>query len=94
VALQECASYTGRKDLDARRELALMFAFPPYGLYVLVGRLPEQIRAVQTTASQPTDKALDCAPLFLNPLLVFSLPVLAALYQDALNRVWTSAESK
>jgi hypothetical protein len=87
-ALQECADYTSRKDIDSRTELALMLIFPPYALFVAAFRLPELIRAAQLQAQQPEASVLTHAPLFLSPFLALGLPFLTAAYQDVLNRIW------
>jgi hypothetical protein len=87
-ALQECADFTGRKDIDSRTELALMLVFPPYALFVAAFRLPELIRATQIQAQQPEASVLTQAPLFLSPFLAVGLPFLTGAYQDVLNRVW------
>ena len=88
--IQECATFTGRKDINARIDLALMLAFPPYSVYVSAFRLPELIRAVQVQAKQPEAGALAVAPFFIIPCLAPALPFLAMAYQDALNQVWVS----
>ena len=88
--IQECADFTGRKDINARIDLALMLVLPPYALYVSAFRLPELIRAVQVQAKQPEAGALAVAPFFIIPCLAPALPLLAMAYQDALNQVWVS----
>ena len=50
-SIQECAAFTGRKDINARIELALMLALPGYWIYVAAFRLPEMIRAAQRKPS-------------------------------------------
>lgn len=89
--LQECAAYTGRKDITARIDLALMLVLPPWAIYVSTFRLPEMIRAAQVQANQPEAGALSVAPFFVIPCLAPALPFLAMAYQDALNQVWVSA---
>jgi hypothetical protein len=89
--LQECAAYTGRKDITARIDLALMLVLPPWAVYVSAFRLPEMIRAAQVQAKQPEAGALSVAPFFIIPCLAPGLPFLAMAYQDALNQVWVSA---
>ena len=88
--IQECAAFTGRKDIKARIDLALMLVLPPYAVYVSAFRLPEMIRAVQVQAKQPEAGALAVAPFFIIPCLAPALPFLAMAYQDALNQVWIS----
>ena len=88
--IQDCAAYTGRKDIKARIDLALMLVVPPYAIYVSAFRLPEMIRAVQVQAKQPEAGALAIAPFFIIPCLAPGLPLLAMAYQDALNQVWVS----
>jgi GYF domain 2/Domain of unknown function (DUF4234) len=89
--LQECAGYTGRKDITARTDLALMLVLPPWAIYVSAFRLPDLIRAAQVQAKQPEAGALSVAPFFIIPCLAPGLPFLAMAYQDALNQVWVSA---
>ena len=88
--IRECAAFTGRKDVDARVEVALMLVIPFYAIYVSAFRLPEMIRAVQVQAKQPEAGALAVAPFFVIPCLAPALPFLAMAYQDALNQVWVS----
>jgi len=91
--IQECTAYTGRTDISARVELSLMFALPPYAIYVSAFRVPELIRAVQVQAKQPEAGALAVAPFFVIPCLAMALPFLAMAYQDALNQVWMSGST-
>ena len=88
--LQECAAYTGRKDVAARTDLTLMLVLPPYAIYISAFRLPEMIRAAQAQAKQPEAGVLAVAPFFIIPCLAPGLPFLAMAYQDALNQVWVS----
>ncbi len=88
--IQECAAFTGRKDINARIELSLMLVLPLYTNYVSAFRLPEMIRAVQVQAKQPEAGALAVAPFFIIPCFAPALPFLAMAYQDALNQVWVS----
>lgn len=90
-AITDCAAYTGRKDVNARVELALMLVFPPYAVYVVAFRLPEMIRAAQVQAKQPEAGVLSVAPFFIVPCLAPGLPFVAMAYQDALNQVWVSS---
>jgi GYF domain 2/Domain of unknown function (DUF4234) len=89
--IQECAAFTGRKDITARIDLALMLILPPWAIYVSAFRLPEMIRAAQAQAKQPEAGALAVAPFFIIPCLAPALPFLAMAFQDALNQVWVSS---
>lgn len=91
MAMTECCAYTGRTDTNPRRELALMLIFPPYAVYVVIFRLSELIRSVQTLAKLPESTAVNHAYVFLNPCLFFALPFLSMVQQDALNQVWFQA---
>ncbi len=86
--LRECGEYTGRRDFHPRTELTLMLLFPPYAIYVAVFRLPILLRATLAQANVPEPVGLNSAVVFLNPLLFPVLPLLAMLYQDALNQAW------
>ena len=90
-ALGECNEYLGRKDVSLRAELSLMLIFPPYALYVAVFVLPELIRKAQTLAGIPETPGLRIAVFFLNPILLFTLPVLGMICQDTLNQIWLTA---
>lgn len=90
-ALGECNEYLGRKDVSLRTELSLMLIFPPYALYLAVFVLPELIRKAQTVASIPETPGLRIAVFFLNPILLFTLPVLGMICQDTLNQIWLTA---
>jgi hypothetical protein len=89
--LRECADYSGRRDFNARVELALMLLLPPYAVYVAVFRLPEVVRTVQRLAGVPESTALNYSFLFLIPCMFPALPMLAMMCQDALNQVWFAA---
>jgi hypothetical protein len=89
--IQECQTYTGCTDFNARVELSLMLIFPPYTIYLAVFRLPDLIRQTQETAGVAESPALKTAPLFVNPLLYLALPFLGMMYQDALNQTWLNA---
>jgi hypothetical protein len=91
TTLRECAAYSGRKDVNARAELGLMLAFPPYSIYVAVFRLPELIRRCQHTAGVPETTLLGHTYVFLNPFMFLALPFLGMIYQDSLNQVWLTA---
>jgi hypothetical protein len=88
---QECNAYLGRKDDSARTDLALMLLFPPYTLYLAVFRLPELVRGVRQQAKLPESSAPLPAVVFLNPCLIFALPLLGMAQQEALNQAWQSA---
>ena len=89
--MRECGDYTGRRDFNPRTELALMLIFPPYAVYVAVFRLPDLVRRTQAVAGLPESPALGHTWVFLHPCMFCALPLLAMLYQDALNQVWFSA---
>jgi hypothetical protein len=91
VASKECCEYTDRRDFNPRTETALMLIIPFYSLYVAVYRLPELVKRTQELAGVPTSSALTHTWIYLLPLMLFPLPFLAMLYQDALNQVWLSA---
>jgi hypothetical protein len=86
----ECAAYTGRKDINARVELALMLIFPFYAVYLAVFRLPEMIRAAQQQAKL-SELSGGQAYVFLLPCMYPALPFLSMTQQDALNDLWFRA---
>jgi hypothetical protein len=86
--LRECGAYTGRKEPNPRTELSLMLIFPPYAVYVVVFELPDMIRRTQTLAGAPEAMGLRLAVFFLNPCLLWAVPILGMLYQEALNQIW------
>jgi hypothetical protein len=90
-SLAECNDYLGRKDVRPRSELSLMLIFPPYALYVAAVVLPESIRRAQTLAGVPETPGLRYALFFLNPWLIFALPLLGTICQEALNQMWLTA---
>jgi hypothetical protein len=89
--ISECGAYTGRQDVNARTEVALMLAFPPYSLYVVIFRLPELVRAVQQQAKLPESAGVNNAYIFVIPCLYPAMPLLHMVQQDALNQVWLQA---
>jgi hypothetical protein len=89
--MRECNEYTGRKDVNPRTELNLMLIFPPYTLYVILFQLSDMIRRAQVLAGLPETPGLRWAALFLNPFLLPELPILAMIYQEALNQIWFTA---
>jgi hypothetical protein len=86
--MRECNAYTGRKDINPRTELNLMLIFPPYTIYVVLFQVADMIRRAQVLAGQPETPAVRWAVLFLNPFLLVEVPILAMIYQDALNQIW------
>jgi hypothetical protein len=90
-ALGECNEYLGRKDVPLRAELSLMLIFPPYALYLAVFVLPELIRQAQTLANMPETPELRQAVFFLNPILIFVVPVFGMICQETLNQIWLTA---
>ncbi len=91
VVLKECAGYLDRRDVNARGELALMFAFPPYLIYVVAFRLPALVQQVRDKAGLPAAIGLSQGALFACPLWLPALPLLGMAIQEALNEVWTAA---
>jgi len=90
-AMQECSVYTSGRDCESRSELALMLICPPYAAYSAVFRLPDLVKAARKAAGVPEFGALAIGPVFLHPCLWPFLPLLAMIYQDALNQVWFTA---
>ena len=90
-ALGECNEYLGRKDDPPRSELSLMLIFPPYAIYLAVSVLPERIRKAQALAGAPETPELRRSVFFLNPILIFVLPVLGMICQETLNQIWFTA---
>ncbi len=90
-ALGECNEYLGRKDVPLRAELSLMLFFPPYALYLAVFVLPDMIRQAQTLANVPERSELRQGVFFLNPILLFVVPVFGMACQEALNQIWLTA---
>jgi hypothetical protein len=90
-AMQDCSVYTSGRDCESRPELALMLIFPPYAAYSALFRLPDLIKAARKAAGVPDFGALAVGPIFLHPCLWPFLPLLAMIYQDALNQVWFTA---
>jgi hypothetical protein len=88
--LKECAAYLDRRDLDGRAELALLFAFPPYLVYVAAFRLPALVHLVRDKAGLPVAVGLNQGALFAFPIGWPALPLLGMAIQEALNEVWTS----
>lgn len=84
----ECRAFVGRKDAEPRVEVSLMLICPPYALYVFVVRLPELVRATQTTAKAPESLVVNHSYLFLIPCLAPALPLLLMAQQEALNQAW------
>jgi hypothetical protein len=91
VAARECNAYTDRRDFNPRTETALMLIVPFYSLYVAVYRLPDLVRRTQELAGVPPSSALTHTWVYLLPCMLFPLPFLAMLFQDALNQVWASS---
>lgn len=89
--LGECNEYLGRKDAPSRSELSLMLIFPPYAIYLAVFVLPELIRKAQAQAGTPETAELRQTFFFLNPILIFVLPVLGMICQETLNQIWLTA---
>ena len=89
--MQECSAYAAGRDCDERSELTLMLICPPYAIFTALFRLPDLIKNVRKMAGAPESGALGAGPMFLYPCLWPFLPVLAMLYQDALNQVWFTA---
>lgn len=87
-ALGECNEFLGRKDAPSRSELSLMLIFPPYALYLAVFVLPELIRKAQALAGAPETTELRQTVFFLNPVLIFVVPVLGMICQETLNQIW------
>ena len=90
-AMQDCSVYASGRDCESRSELTLMLIFPPYAAFAAMFRLPDLIRGVRKTAGLPDPAALGIGPVFLHPCLWPFLPLLAMIYQDALNQVWFTA---
>jgi hypothetical protein len=90
-ALGECNEYLGHKDVPLRAELSLMLIFPPYALYLAVFVLPELIRQAQALANVPETQQLRQGVFFLNPILIFVVPVFGMICQEALNQIWLTA---
>ena len=91
AAMKECGIFLGRRDIRPRTELTLMLMFPPYVVYVVVFRLAELVRRVQSEAKVSETPLLSHVYVFLNPCLFLGLPYLAMLYQDALDEAWIAA---
>ena len=89
--MQECGAYAAGRDYEERSELALMLICPPYAVFTALFRLPDFIRNVRKTAGAPEAGALAAGPFFVSPCLWPFLPLLAMIYQDALNQVWFTA---
>jgi hypothetical protein len=87
----ECNEFTGRKDVNPRADLSLMFLFPPYAVYVMIFQLSDLIRRTQALAGTPETSALRHAVIFLNPCLFCGLPFLGMIYQESLNQIWLTA---
>ncbi len=90
-AMQECSAYAAGRDYDERSELTLMLICPVYAVYTALFRLPDLVKGVRKTAGAPESTAVGIGPIFLHPCLWPFLPVLAMIYQDALNQVWFTA---
>jgi len=90
-ATKECSAYTDRRDFNPRTEVALMLIVPFYALYVAVYRLPDLVKRAQELAGVPESNALAHTWVYLNPFMLWPLPYLAMITQDALNQVWLSA---
>jgi hypothetical protein len=88
AVMRECNTYTGRKDINPRTELNLMLIFPPYTIYVILFQAADMVRRAQALAGQPETPGVRWAVLFLNPFLLLEVPILAMIYQDALNQIW------
>ena len=89
--MQECSVYAAGRDYDERSELTLMLICPPYAIFTALFRLPDLVKSVRKTAGAPESGALGVGPIFLHPCLWPFLPILAMIYQDALNQVWFTA---
>lgn len=89
--MRECSAYAAGRDYDERSELTLMLICPVYAVYTALFRLPDLVKSVRKTAGAPESTAVGIGPIFLHPLLWPFLPVLAMIYQDALNQVWFTA---
>jgi GYF domain 2 len=89
--LEECAAYTGQRDIQPRLELSLMLVIPFYTFYLAVYRVPEMVWRVQTLAGMD-ERGVAMAPgVYLNPFLVLTLPILCMKLQDTLNQVWIAS---
>jgi hypothetical protein len=88
--LRECGAFLGRKDVESRIDWALMLLFPPYAVFVMF-RLAEMIRGIQQQVKTPESIAVNFSWVFLNPCLLFALPLLSMAHQDALNQAWLAA---
>jgi hypothetical protein len=91
ATLKECGLYQGGKHFPIRTELTLALIFPPYLLYLVLFRLPQQVRRVQELAGVSELASFEHTILFLNPCVLWALPVLAMAYQNALNQAWVLA---
>jgi hypothetical protein len=91
AALRECSLFLGQKEYHARTEMTLALVFPVYTLYVVLFRLPDAIRRVQTRAGLKDPVAYPSTVFFLSPCVIWALPALAMTYQDALNQAWANA---
>jgi hypothetical protein len=90
-ALQECANYLGRRDINSRTELCLMLCLPFYSVYLAVYRLPQLVQEVQAQVGQPQVPSLIPA-ILANPLLFLSLPIVCMIQQGQLNACWRQAK--